>query len=70
MADRDSSAPPCGHRLGWAALLARVFAADLSGCRACGGRLRIVAALTDPAVAAAEDGWRKGAAACGRGYGR
>ena len=33
--------------MGWAALLARVFAADLSGCPACGGRLRIVAALTD-----------------------
>ena len=48
-ADRDSSAPPCAHRLGWAALLARVFAADLSGCPACGGRLRIVAALTDSA---------------------
>ena len=48
-ADRDSSTPPCGHRLGWAALLARVFAADISGCPACGGRLRIVAVLTDPA---------------------
>ena len=48
-ADCDSSAPPCGYRLGWAALLARVFAADISGCPACGGRLRIVAALTDPA---------------------
>ena len=40
---------PCGHRLGWAALLARVFAPDLSVCPACGGRLRIIAALTDPA---------------------
>ena len=48
-ADRDSSAPLCGHRLGWAALLARMFAADISDCPACGGRLRIVAALTDPA---------------------
>ena len=47
-ADRVSSAPPCGHRLGWAALLARVFGADLSECAACGGRLRIIAALTDP----------------------
>ena len=28
-ADRVPSAPPGGHRLGWAALLARVFAADL-----------------------------------------
>ena len=48
-ADRDSSAPPCAHRLGWAALLARVFAAEFSGCPACGGGLRIVAVLTDPA---------------------
>ncbi len=48
-ANRASSAPPCGHRLGWAALLARVFAPDLSACPAGGGRLRIIAALTDPA---------------------
>ncbi len=48
-ADGDTSAPPCTHRLGWAALLARVFSSDLSACATCGGRLRIVAALTDPA---------------------
>ena len=30
-------------------LLARVFAAEFSGCPACGGGLRIVAVLTDPA---------------------
>ena len=47
-ADRASSAPPCAHRLRWATLLARVFSSDLSACAACGGRLRIVAALTDP----------------------
>ena len=28
-------------------LLARVFSADISECAACGGRLRIIAALTD-----------------------
>ncbi len=48
-ADRDSSAPPGGHRLRWATLLARVFSSDISECAACSGRLRIVAALTDPA---------------------
>ena len=48
-ADRASSAPPCAHRLGWATLLARVFSSDLSACATCGGRLRIVAALTDSA---------------------
>ena len=31
----------------WAALMARVMGADLSACAACGGRLRIIAALTD-----------------------
>ena len=48
-ADRASSVPPCAHRLRWATLLARVLGADLSACAACGGRLRIIAALTDPA---------------------
>ena len=48
-ADGDTSAPPCAHRLGWATLLARVFSSDLSACAACGGRLRIIAALTDSA---------------------
>ena len=47
-ADRASSAPPCGHRLRWATLLARVFSTDRSACPAGGGRLRIIAALTDP----------------------
>ena len=41
----DASAPSCGHRLRWATLLARVFSSDLSECAACGGRLRIIAAL-------------------------
>jgi len=36
------------HRLSWATLLARVFAFDVTVCPACGGRLRLVAALTDP----------------------
>ena len=49
-ADGSTSAAACGHRLRWATLLvARVFSSDLSECAACGGRLRIVAALTDPA---------------------
>ncbi len=48
-ADGDASAVSCGHRLRWATLLARVFSSDISECAACGGRLRIIAALTDPA---------------------
>ena len=47
--DGDASAASCGHRRRWATLLARVFSADLSECAACGGRLRIIAARTDPA---------------------
>ena len=39
----------CGHRLRWTTLLAWVFSSDISECTACGGRLRIIAALTDPA---------------------
>ena len=37
--------------VGWGgrSLLARVLGADLSACAACGGRLRIIAALTDSA---------------------
>ena len=47
-ADGDASAASCSHRLRWAILLARVFSTDISECAACGGHLRIVAALTDP----------------------
>ena len=36
------------QRLSWAALLARVFRLDVTLCPACGGRMKIVAALTDP----------------------
>ena len=48
-ADGAASAASCGYRLRWATLLARVFSSDLSECAACGGRLRVIAALTDPA---------------------
>ena len=48
-ADGDASPASCGHRLRWATLLARVFSSDISECAACGGRLRIIAARTDPA---------------------
>ena len=41
-----STGPP---RIAWAALLARVFALDVTRCPACGGRLRLIAALTNPA---------------------
>lgn len=39
------------NRLLWAALLARVFAIDVTKCPKCDGRLRLVAAITDRASA-------------------
>ena len=44
-----STHPPSRYRLGWAALLARVFAMDVALCPSCGGRLGLVAVLSDPA---------------------
>jgi hypothetical protein len=34
----------------WADLLPRVFEIDMLACRSCGGRLRLVATIDDPAV--------------------
>ena len=48
-APRAPSPPIHPHRLPWVALLARVFALDVTVCLACGGRLRLIAAPTDPA---------------------
>ena len=46
----DASAPSIyPHRFTWAALLARVFAVDVTVCPACGGPLRLIAVLSDPA---------------------
>jgi len=41
--------PPGRHRLSWAKLLARVFRIDVSVCPNCGGPMRLIAALTEPA---------------------
>jgi hypothetical protein len=41
-----SAASP--RRLGWANLLARVFAVDVTICRKCGGRMRILDVVRDP----------------------
>ena len=35
--------------LSWCQLLARVFAIDVTECPDCGGQMKIIAALTDPA---------------------
>ena len=47
-ADCDTSPPSCGHQQRWSTLLARISSSNISKCAACGGRLRIIAALTDP----------------------
>ncbi len=40
--------PPASRaRIGWAKLLARVFSIDVTVCRRCGGKLRVLAAITD-----------------------
>ena len=33
---------------GWAKLLARVFALDITRCRKCGGRMRVLEVVSDP----------------------
>ena len=42
------SAPQPVYRLSWARLLARVFRVDVTECPACGGKMEIIAALTEP----------------------
>jgi hypothetical protein len=37
------------YRLSWAALLARTFNLELERCSICGGKMKVVAAVTDPA---------------------
>ncbi len=39
------------RRIAWADLLKRVFEVDALRCPACGGRMRLIAAITDPSVA-------------------
>jgi len=36
------------RRIGWARLLARVFAVEVTVCRKCGGRMRVLDVVTDP----------------------
>jgi hypothetical protein len=42
--------PPRPCRLDWASLLARVFKIDVLRCDRCGGRMRVLAFITDPDV--------------------
>ena len=47
---RPASPPETPARMSWACLLKRVFAIDMEYCANCGGRLKIIAAIVDPAV--------------------
>ena len=53
---QNTSAPEDEHahgapaRMGWARLLKRVFDIDLEHCPQCGGDLKIIAAIEEPAV--------------------
>ena len=38
------------RRLSWSQLMQRVFAKDVLECGRCGGRRRLIAVITDPAV--------------------
>lgn len=47
-ADEDAHGTPA--RMNWARLLKRVFAIDVEHCPQCGGALKIIAAIEEPAV--------------------
>jgi hypothetical protein len=47
---RSASLRPRDRRLSWAALMQRVFARDVLKCPACGGRMRLIAAIEQPSV--------------------
>ena len=42
--------PSAPARMSWARLLKRVFKIDIECCPHCGGRVKIIAAIEDPAV--------------------
>ena|GEM_PF-2916600 len=49
--DKPDDAPkstPRPRRLSWANLLDRVFGIDITICRKCGGRMRVVEVVSDP----------------------
>ena len=46
-ADDNEAATPRKYRLSWRALLARIFQIDMK-CPHCGGKMKMVAAVTDP----------------------
>jgi hypothetical protein len=45
----EQALTPRAYRLTWSALLARTFNLELERCSICGGKMKVVAAVTDPA---------------------
>jgi len=45
-----TSTADCSPNLSWAQRLERVFAIDIETCRHCGGRLRVIASIEQPAL--------------------
>jgi hypothetical protein len=50
-ASAEREEPVLQRRVAWAELLQRVFEVDALGCPRCGGRMRVLSAITDPTVA-------------------
>ena len=48
--DQEAVDPASPASVGWARLLKRVFDIDLEHCPQCGGDLKIIAAIEEPAV--------------------
>ena len=46
-AESSHTSSPRPRRIGWAKLLARVFALDITRCRKCGGRMRVLEVVSD-----------------------
>jgi hypothetical protein len=46
----EAGVKPTSRAWSWAALMHRAFAIDVLACAHCGGRLRLIATLHDPAV--------------------
>ena len=50
MESNEPSAVDLQRSLTWAQRLKRVFAIDIETCRNCGGKLRVIASIEEPAV--------------------
>ena len=47
---REAAATDRQRAMSWAQRLKRVFAIDIGTCQQCGGRLRVIASIEEPAV--------------------